>query len=101
MTSNNTGTRRPQHDLSDELNFLSRALKAPTVRDVAGRLTGRAREEGWTHEEFLRACIGKSPRGKDMAANPGSAPPAFLPVNRWRSSTSTTLAVCSVMPPPI
>lgn len=57
MTSNNTGTRQSQHDLSAELNFLSRTLKAPTLRDAAGRLTERAREEGWTHEEFLVACL--------------------------------------------
>ena len=57
MTTNNSGTRQPQHDLTAELNFLSRALKAPTLRDAAGRLTERAREESWTHEEFLVACL--------------------------------------------
>ena len=57
MISNNTGIWRPQHDMSAELNSLSRALKAPTLRDAAGRLTERAREESWTHEEFLVACL--------------------------------------------
>lgn len=27
------------------------------MRDAAGRLNERAREEGWTHEEFLVACL--------------------------------------------
>lgn len=32
MTSNNTGTRQPQHDLTAELNFLSRKnVPAPTT----------------------------------------------------------------------
>ena len=44
-------------DLAGELAFLTRALKAPTLRQSVARLADRARTEGWTHEEFLAACL--------------------------------------------
>ena len=44
-------------DIGAELAFLTRALKAPTLRQSVARLAERARAEGWTHEEFLAACL--------------------------------------------
>ena len=44
-------------DSAAEIAYLTRALKAPTLRDAAGRLGERARTEAWTHEEFLVACL--------------------------------------------
>src|SRR5262245_16970705 len=44
-------------DLSAEITFLTRALKAPTMREAVTRLAERARAETWTHEEFLVACL--------------------------------------------
>src|SRR5881394_1577782 len=44
-------------DLAAEVTFLTRALKAPALRESAGRLAERARSESWTHEEFLVACL--------------------------------------------
>ena len=52
-----THTRTSDRDLTAELSFLTRALKAPTLREAAGRLSERARSEHWTHEEFLVACL--------------------------------------------
>jgi hypothetical protein len=37
-------------DLASELVFLTRALKAPTLRDSAARLAERARTESWSHD---------------------------------------------------
>ena len=45
----------PGHDR--EIAFLTRALKAPTLRESVDRLAERARAESWTHEEFLVACL--------------------------------------------
>ena len=42
-------------DLGAEVAFLTRALKAPTLRESVPRLAERARAESWSHEEF-RAC---------------------------------------------
>jgi hypothetical protein len=82
-----TTTTKTARDLTAELVFLTRALKAPSLREAAGRLAERARAEGWTHEEFLAA---RSPHGSPTAARAASAKHASRPASRWRSSTSTT-----------
>ena len=48
---------RAGRDVSSELAFLTRALKAPTLREAVPRLAERARAEGWSHEEYLAACL--------------------------------------------
>jgi DNA replication protein DnaC len=50
-------TAKTARDLTAEITYLTRALKAPALRDAAGRLGERARKENWTHEEFLAACL--------------------------------------------
>ena len=52
-----TATTSPARDTVAELAYLTRALKAPTMRDAVQRLAERARAESWTHEEFLVACL--------------------------------------------
>ena len=81
-------------DFSSEIAFLTRALKAPTLRDAVERLAQRAREQSWTHEEFLvaSACNAKSQRANRMAVRAESAPPASRAERAWRTSTSTTPA---------
>src|ERR671939_528449 len=48
-----TRTTKPTADLA----YLCRAMKAPSLAAAIGRLGERARSEGWTHEEFLAACL--------------------------------------------
>src|SRR4029453_18971694 len=52
-----TKTTAAGRDVSSELAFLTRALKAPTLREAVPRLAERARAEGWSHEEYLVACL--------------------------------------------
>src|SRR4029078_13433695 len=52
-----TKTAASSRDIDAELAFLTRALKAPTLREAVPRLAERARAESWTHEEFLAACL--------------------------------------------
>ena len=40
-----------------ELGYLCRALKAPSLAAAAPRLAERARADGWSHEEYLAACL--------------------------------------------
>ena len=40
-----------------DLAYLCRALKAPSLAGAVDRLAERARTEGWSHEEFLAACL--------------------------------------------
>ncbi len=46
-------TTRPISDLA----YLCRALKAPSLLGAISRLAERAQAEGWTHEQFLAACL--------------------------------------------
>src|SRR5579864_803247 len=49
-----TATRtKPTSDLA----YLCRTLKAPNLAGAVSRLAERARADGWTHEEFLAACL--------------------------------------------
>jgi hypothetical protein len=50
-------TKAAQRDVTAEVAFLTRALKAPTLRESVARLAERARAESWSHEEFLVACL--------------------------------------------
>ncbi len=52
MATKTTSTK-PKSDLA----YLCRALKAPSLAASIDRLAERARTEGWTHEEFLAACL--------------------------------------------
>jgi DNA replication protein DnaC len=47
---NARSTSSSTRDLSAEITFLTRALKAPAMRDAVARLAERARAESWTHE---------------------------------------------------
>ncbi len=49
--------KKPSSRPASDLAWLCRALKAPTLAASIGRLGERARQEGWTHEEFLAACL--------------------------------------------
>jgi hypothetical protein len=40
-----TGSKTAARDLTGEIAYLTRALKAPTLRESAGRLAERARAE--------------------------------------------------------
>jgi DNA replication protein DnaC len=42
---------------SSEVAYLSRALKAPRIRETAASLAKRAREEGWDYEAYLAAVL--------------------------------------------
>lgn len=44
---------KPARDLTAEVAYLTRTLKAPTLRESVDRLAERARAESWSHEEFL------------------------------------------------
>jgi DNA replication protein DnaC len=60
-----TGTRTSARDVAAEIAYLSRALKAPSLRESAARLAERARSESWTHEEYLAACLQREVAARD------------------------------------
>ena len=72
-------TSSPPRDVAAELAFLTRALKAPTLRDAAGRLAERARAESWTHEEYLAACLQREVSARDSHGGEGRIRAARFP----------------------
>jgi hypothetical protein len=47
-----TSTKTAARDVTAEIAYLTRALKAPSLRESAGRLPERARSESWSLEEY-------------------------------------------------
>jgi DNA replication protein DnaC len=75
-------TTKPARDLHAELVFLTRALKAPSLREAAGRLAERARAEGWTHEEFLAACLQREVAAREAHGGEGRIRHARFPARK-------------------
>jgi DNA replication protein DnaC len=72
-------TTTPARDVATELAFLTRALKAPTLRECVDRLAERARAESWTHEEFLAACLQREVSARDSHGGEGRIRAARFP----------------------
>jgi DNA replication protein DnaC len=69
-------------DLAAEVAFLTRALKAPTLRAAVPRLAERAREQSWTHEEFLIACLQREVSARDSHGGEGRIRAARFPARK-------------------
>jgi DNA replication protein DnaC len=69
-------------DLTAELAFLTRALKAPTLRTSVARLAERARAESWTHEEFLAACLQREVAAREAHGGEGRIRAARFPARK-------------------
>ena len=69
-------------DVTGELAFLTRALKAPTLRESAARLAERARAESWTHEEFLAACLQREVAAREAHGGDGRIRAARFPARK-------------------
>jgi DNA replication protein DnaC len=76
MAPAKTGQAR---DLAAEVAFLTRALKAPSLREAAARLAERARAESWTHEEFLVACLQREVAARESHGGEGRIRAARFP----------------------
>jgi DNA replication protein DnaC len=75
-------TAKTARDLTAELAFLTRALKAPSLREAAGRLAERARAEGWSHEEFLAACLQREVAARESHGGEGRIRAARFPARK-------------------
>jgi DNA replication protein DnaC len=69
-------------DIAAEVAFLTRALKAPTLRESVDRLAERARAESWTHEEFLVACLQREVAARDSHGGEGRIRAARFPARK-------------------
>ncbi len=69
-------------DLASEIGYLTRALKAPTLRESVPRLAERARAETWTHEEFLVACLQREVAARESHGGEGRIRAARFPARK-------------------
>jgi DNA replication protein DnaC len=72
----------PTRDVTAEVADLTRALKAPTLRESVARLAERARAESWTHEEFLAACLQREVAARESHGGEGRIRAAHLPARK-------------------
>jgi DNA replication protein DnaC len=77
-----TTTPATGRDLSAEVVFLTRALKAPTLRETVARLAERARSESWSHEEFLVACLQREVAARESHGGEGRIRAARFPARK-------------------
>src|SRR6195256_1804819 len=82
MAASRTAAAKTVRDLSAEVAYLTRALKAPTLRESVGRLAERARAESWTHEEYLVACLQREVAARDAHGGEGRIRAARLPARK-------------------
>lgn len=88
-------------DVTKQIDYLARALKAPRIREAATRLAGQARDAGWTHEEYLAAVLDREVSARDASGAQlriraaGSGQP-----RRSRTSSSTTSPDSNATPSP-
>ncbi|MUL81307.1 MULTISPECIES: IS21-like element helper ATPase IstB [unclassified Mycolicibacterium] len=66
-------------DVTAELAYLTRALKAPTMREAVDRLAERARAETWSYEEFLAACLQREVSARESHGGEGRIRAARFP----------------------
>jgi len=79
MAPARTATKTAARDLTAEVAFLTRALKAPTLRESVPRLAERARSESWSHEEFLVACLQREVSARESHGGEGRIRAARFP----------------------
>jgi DNA replication protein DnaC len=83
MATSTRSTAKPApRDLNAEIAFVTRALKAPTLRQSVDRLAERARAESWTHEEFLLACLQREVAARESHGGEGRIRTARFPARK-------------------
>jgi DNA replication protein DnaC len=82
MATTRTATKTAPRDLTAEVAFLTRALKAPTLRECVTRLAERARSESWSHEEFLVACLQREVSARESHGGEGRIRVARFPARK-------------------
>jgi DNA replication protein DnaC len=75
-------TKTTARDLAAEVAYLTRALKAPALREAVPRLAERARAESWGHEEFLVACLQREVAARESHGGEGRIRAARFPARK-------------------
>src|SRR3954447_5858437 len=81
QTTSPTGSHTGSKTLS-QLTYLTRALRAPAIRDSLERLADTARDEGWSHEEYLAAVLGREVAAREAHGAEARIRRAGLPARK-------------------
>ena len=82
MATTRTTRTTTARDLTAQVAFLTRALKAPTLRESVPRLAERARTESWSHEESLVACLQREVAARESHGGQGRIRAARFPARK-------------------
>lgn len=82
MATTKTTTVKTARDLAGEITYLTRALKAPALRDSVDRLAERAVAESWSHLEFLVACLQREVSARESHGGEGRIRAARFPARK-------------------
>jgi len=75
-------TSRNTRDFGAEIAYLTRALKAPTLRESVDRLVERATAESWSYPEFLAACLQREVSARESHGGEGRIRAARFPARK-------------------
>jgi DNA replication protein DnaC len=82
MAASQAVKAKTSRDVDTELAHLTRALKAPSLREAINRLAERARTETWTYEEFLAACLAREVSARESHGGEGRIRAARFPARK-------------------
>lgn len=69
-------------ETAGQIEYYSRAMKAPRIREAAARLADQARETGWTHEEYLAAVLSREVAAREASGAESRARAAGFPARK-------------------
>jgi len=69
VTPTRTTKKAPAEGIPSQLAYLSRVLKTPTIGRVWEEIADHAREENWSHEEYLAAVMQRQVADRESAGS--------------------------------
>ncbi|MDQ0864944.1 IS21-like element helper ATPase IstB [Arthrobacter globiformis] len=69
-------------ETAGQIEYYSRAMKAPRIREAAARLADQARDGGWTHEEYLAAVLSREVAAREASGAEARARAAGFPARK-------------------
>ena len=98
-TDDDSDQDAPADGLPSMLAYLTRVLKTPTIGRCWAELAAQARDENWSHEEYLAAVLQRQVAERESAGTTMRIRTAHFPAGQdaRRTSTSTTCPRCAGM----
>jgi DNA replication protein DnaC len=81
----------PKDGMPSMLSYLTRVLKMPAIGAFWEELAEQARDQNWSHEEYLAALLQRQVADRESKGTTMRIRTAhFRRSRRWKTSTSTT-----------